>query len=69
METRIYIKSKIKQVGLSIGEVSELMGYSSPAGLSNMLRQPKKFNAIQIGELAKIIKLRPSSLFNRIYNN
>ena len=67
MELRIYIKSRIKKAGLSVSEVSAMLGYSSPAGLSNMLRNPKKLSVEKAGDLALIIKDSPSSLLSRIY--
>jgi hypothetical protein len=66
MNSKNYIKSKIKAAKLNITSVSIMMGYSSTAGLSNMLRNPKKLSIEQASKLAEIINLKPQSLLSRI---
>jgi len=66
MNARYYIKSKIKASKHTVTSVSLLMGYSSTAGLSNMLKNPKKLSIEQASKLAEILSLKPQSLLSRL---
>jgi antitoxin component HigA of HigAB toxin-antitoxin module len=69
MTSKEYIQQRIKIRSTTLSEVSELMGYSHPSGLHNILKNPKRLTIEQVIKLAEILKLKPHSLAIRITNS
>mgnify|MGYP002074373694 CR=1 FL=1 len=66
MKSKDYIKSRIKQRGLTQAQVSDEMGFSFLSGLNKALSNPQRMRADQVIQLASILKVSPHKLFSRI---